>query len=89
MYRIESLDRQGDDKNILGLWYEYQLQKVDQDEHRIDQVLRRQGDQVLVSWRGFEKNRNSCTGSKISNFISSILCLQTYQHTGMIFVHEY
>ena len=63
MYRIESLDRQGDDKNILGLWYEYQLQKVDQDEHRIDQVLRRRDDKVLVSLKGF--------GPKFNSWISS------------------
>ena len=59
MYRIESLDRVGEDKNILGLWYDYQLQKVDQNEHRINQVLRRRGNRVLVSWRGFGPEFNS------------------------------
>ena len=59
MYRIESLDREGDDKRVLGLWYEYQIQKVDQHEHRINQVLRRRNDKVLVSWRGFGPEFNS------------------------------
>lgn len=59
MYRIESLDREGDDKRVLGLWYEYQIQKVDQHEHRISQVLRRRNDKVLVAWRGFGPEFNS------------------------------
>ena len=53
MYKIESLDRVGDDKVVKGLWYEYQLQKVNQDEHRINHVIRRRGNKVLVNWRGF------------------------------------
>ena len=59
MYKIESLDRVGDDKIVKGLWYEYQLQKVDQDEHRINHVIRRRGNQVLVSWRGFPSEFDS------------------------------
>ena len=59
MYKIESLDRVGDDKIVKGLWYEYQLQKVDQDEHRINHVIRRRGDQVLVNWRGFPSKFDS------------------------------
>ena len=59
MYRIESLDRQGDDKRVLGLWYEYQLQKVDQTDHKIEQVLRRRGRYALVRWRGFSPDFDS------------------------------
>ena len=61
MYRIESLDRQGDDKEVLGLWYEYQLQKVDQNEYRIEQVIRREPrrGRALVKWRGFPPEFNS------------------------------
>ena len=59
MYRIESLDREEDDKRVLGLWYEYQIQKVDQYDHKIDQVLRRRGTKALVSWKGFGPKFNS------------------------------
>ena len=53
MYKIESLDRVGDDKVVKGLWYDYQLQKIHQDEHRINHVIRQEGNKVLVNWRGF------------------------------------
>ena len=53
MYKIESLDRVGDDKVVKGLWYEYQLQKVNQDDHKINHVIRRSGNKLLVNWRGF------------------------------------
>ena len=53
MYQIESLDRVGDDKVVKGLWYEYQLQKVNQDDHKINHVIRRRGNKLLVNWRGF------------------------------------
>ena len=53
MYKIESLDRVGDDKVVKGLWYEYQLQKVNQDDHKINHVIRRRGNKLLVNWRGF------------------------------------
>ena len=61
MYKIESLDRVGDDKVVKGLWYDYQLQKINQDEHRINHVIRREGNKVLVNWRGF--------GSEFDSFI--------------------
>ena len=47
---------------IKGKFYEYDAQKVvlpDDALFRIDQVLKRKGNQVFVSWKGWPKEYNS------------------------------
>ena len=59
MYSLESLDRQGEDKKLIGYFYEYQIQKVDQDEHRISSIIQRKNGKSLVRWKGFDKKFDS------------------------------
>ena len=59
MYSLESLDRNGEDKKLIGYFYEYQIQKVDQDEHRISSIIQRKNGKSLVRWKGFDKKFDS------------------------------
>ena len=52
---------------IKGTFYSEDLQKVlvaDDSLFRIDQVLKRKGKQVSVSWKGWAKKYNSCVWKK-------------------------
>ena len=53
MYGLESLDRNNEDKKLMGYFYEYQIQKVDQFEHRISSIIQRKNGKSLVRWKGF------------------------------------
>ena len=59
MYGLESLDRNNEDKKLLGYIYEYQIQKVDKFEHRISSIIQRKNGKSLVRWKGFNKNFDS------------------------------
>ena len=39
MYSLESLDRNDEDKKLIGYFYAYQIQEVDQFEHRISSII--------------------------------------------------
>ena len=49
---------QNDDR-IQGSFYEPELQKTTQDVYRIEKVLMRRGNKVLVSWLGYDDSFNS------------------------------
>ena len=56
-----------DGSPIKGTFYEPDLQKVivaDDSLFRIDQVLKRKGNQVFVSWKGWPKKYNSWVWKK-------------------------
>lgn len=52
------------DENIRGSFYEPELQKTHQDTFRIEKVLRKQGNKVLVKWLGYPDSFNSWIDSK-------------------------
>ena len=39
------------DEEIIGAFYEKDLQKLDQNEFRIEKVIKRKGDKLYVEWR--------------------------------------
>ena len=39
-------------KEIIGTFYEKELQKTNQKEFRIEKVLKRKGDKLYVKWKG-------------------------------------
>ena len=46
-----------DDHNgeqIIGTFYEKELQKTNQQEFRIEKVLKRKGDKLYVKWKGYD-----------------------------------
>ena len=53
-YNISDLN----DEEILGSFYEKELQKTDQKEFRIEKVIKKKGDKLLVKWKGYDNSFN-------------------------------
>ena len=51
-------------EEIIGTFYEKELQKTDQKEFRIEKVLKRKGDKLYVKWKGYDNSFNSWTDKK-------------------------
>ena len=49
-YVINDLNRE----EIIGTFYEKELQKTNQEEFRIEKVIRRKGDNLYVKWKGYD-----------------------------------
>ena len=52
------------DEEIIGAFYENELQKTDQKEFRIEKVLKKKGDKLYVRWKGYENSFNSWIDKK-------------------------
>ena len=46
-------------KEIVGTFYENELQKTNQKEFRIINVIKRKGDKLYVKWKGHNNSFNS------------------------------
>ena len=46
-------------EEIIGTFYEKELQKTSQEEFRIEKVIRRKGDKLYVNWKGYDNSVNS------------------------------
>ena len=46
-------------EEIRGTFYEKELQKTNQEEFRIEKVIRRKGDKLYVKWKGCDNSFNS------------------------------
>ena len=46
-------------EEIIGTFYEKELQKIIQEEFRIEKVIRRKGDILYVKWKGYDNSFNS------------------------------
>ena len=51
-------------EKIDGTFYEKELQKTDQQEFRIEQVIKRKGDKLYVKWKGYDNSFNSWINKK-------------------------
>ena len=49
---------------ITGTFYEKELQKSNQKEFRIEQILKRKGDKFYVKWKGYDNSFNSWINKK-------------------------
>ena len=49
---------------IIGTFYENELQKTDPKEFRIEKVLKKKGDKLYVKWNGYDNSFNSWTDKK-------------------------
>ena len=47
-----------------GIFYEKQLQKTDQNEFRIEKVIKKKGDKLFVKWKGYNNSFNSWIDKK-------------------------
>ena len=46
-------------EEIIGTFYEKELQKTNQEEFRIEKGIRRKGDKLYVKWKGYDNSFNS------------------------------
>ena len=51
-------------EEIIGRFYEKELQKTNQQEFRIEKVLKKKGDKLYVKWKGYDNSFNSCIDKK-------------------------
>ena len=54
-YVIDDLNGEG----IIGTFYEKELQKTNQEEFRIEKVIKRKGNKIYVKWKGYNNSFNS------------------------------
>ena len=47
------------DKEIVGTFYEKELQNTNQVEFRVEKVIKRKGDKLYVKWKGYDSSFNS------------------------------
>ena len=52
-------------EEIMGTFYEKEQQKTDQQEFRIEKVIKRKGDKLYVKWKGYDNSFNSWIDKKI------------------------
>ena len=51
-------------EEIIGIFYEKELQKTSQEKFRIEKVLKRKGDKLYVKWKGYDNSFNSWIDKK-------------------------
>ena len=51
-------------EEITGTFYEKELQKIDQQEFRIEKIIKEKGDKLYVKWKGYDNSFNSWTDKK-------------------------
>ena len=51
-------------EEIIGTFYEKELQKTNQQEFRTDKVIKRKGDKLYVKWKGYNNSFNSWIDKK-------------------------
>ena len=51
-------DLKGDE--IIGIFYEKELQKPNQQKFRIEEVIKKEGDKSYVKWKGYDNSFNRC-----------------------------
>ena len=62
-------------EEITGKFYEKELQKTDQQEFRIEKVIKKKGDKLYVKWKGYDNSFNSWIDIKI-NFLKLKFCIK-------------
>ena len=51
-------------EEIIGSFYENELQKTNQKEFRIEKILKKKGDKLYVKWKGYDNSFNSWIDKK-------------------------
>ena len=52
-------------EQIIGTFYENELQGTKQNEFRIEKVIKRKGDKLYVKWKGYDNSFNSWIDKKV------------------------
>ena len=59
-YVINNLNKE----QILGTFYENELQRTNQEEFRIEKVIKKKGDKLYVKWKEYDNSFNSWIDKK-------------------------
>ena len=59
-YAINDLNGQ----EIIGTFYENELQSTNKQKFRIEKVIKRKGDKLYVKWKGYDNSFNSWIDKK-------------------------
>ena len=51
-------------EEIMGTFYERELQKIDQQKFRIEKVIQKKGNKLYVKWKGYDSSFNSWIDKK-------------------------
>ena len=51
-------------EEIIGTFYEKELQKTNQQEFRIEKVIKKKGNKLYVKWKGYDNSVNSWIDKK-------------------------
>ena len=51
-------------EEIIGTFYEEELQKANQEKFRIEKVIKRKRNNLYVKWKGRDNSFNSCIDKK-------------------------
>ena len=51
-------------EEIVGTFYEKELQKTNQTEFRVEIVIKKKDDKLYVKWKGYDNSFNSWTRKK-------------------------
>ena len=51
-------------EEITGTFYEKELQRANQEEFRIERVIKRKGDKIYIKWKGYDSSFNSWIDKK-------------------------
>ena len=51
-------------EEITGTFYEKELQKIDQQEFRIEKIIKKKGDKLYAKWKGYDNSFNSWIDKK-------------------------
>ena len=54
------------DEEIVRMFYEKELQKINQKELIVEKVIKRKGDKFYVKWKGYDNSFNSWIDKKHS-----------------------
>ena len=52
------------DEQIFGTFYKKELQKTNQEEFRVEKVIKRKGNKLYVKWKGYDSSFNCWTDKK-------------------------
>ena len=51
-------------EEIIGTFYEKEVQTTNQQEFRIEKVIKKKGDKLYVKWKGYDSSFNSWIDKK-------------------------
>ena len=51
-------------EEIVGTFFQKELQKTNQQEFRIEKVIKKKGDKLYVKWKGYDSSFNSLINKK-------------------------